>query len=67
MPHNAAPNGDATKTTIAATVAKNTVSAVSMVGAILGGTLCGYFSDRYGRRRAMVWALRFIVWVERSV
>jgi MFS transporter, SHS family, lactate transporter len=36
---------------------KNAVSAVSMVGAILGGTLCGYFSDRYGRRRAMIWAL----------
>jgi len=29
----------------------------SMVGAILGGTLCGLFSDWWGRRRAMIVAL----------
>jgi SHS family lactate transporter-like MFS transporter len=28
-----------------------------MVGAILGGTLCGLFSDWWGRRRAMIVAL----------
>jgi MFS transporter, SHS family, lactate transporter len=36
---------------------RNGMSAVSMVGAILGGTLCGYLSDRIGRRRTMVFAL----------
>jgi SHS family lactate transporter-like MFS transporter len=36
---------------------KNALSAFSMVGAILGGTLCGLFSDRFGRRRVMVIAL----------
>ena len=36
---------------------KNWLSAFSMVGAIIGGTLCGLFSDRYGRRRVMVVAL----------
>jgi SHS family lactate transporter-like MFS transporter len=34
-----------------------TVTAISMVGAIIGGTLFGLFSDRIGRRRAMVIAL----------
>ena len=33
------------------------ITAVSMVGAILGGTLCGFLSDRVGRRRAIVCAL----------
>ena len=34
-----------------------TITAVSMVGAIIGGTLCGLLSDRIGRRRAIVIAL----------
>src|SRR5258707_7949868 len=33
------------------------VTAVSMVGAILGGVLFGYISDRWGRRRSMITAL----------
>ena len=33
------------------------VTAISMVGAILGGLTVGYFSDRHGRRRAMVVAV----------
>jgi len=33
------------------------MTAVSAVGAILGGTLFGMFSDRMGRRRAMITAL----------
>ncbi len=33
------------------------VTAVSMVGAILGGTLFGFVSDRWGRRRAMILAM----------
>lgn len=33
------------------------LTAFSMVGAIAGGILCGYFSDRFGRRRAIVTAL----------
>jgi MFS transporter, SHS family, lactate transporter len=33
------------------------ITAISMVGAIVGGTLFGLFSDRFGRRRAMVTAL----------
>jgi SHS family lactate transporter-like MFS transporter len=33
------------------------ISAVSMVGAIIGGTLCGWMSDRWGRRRVITGAL----------
>ncbi len=33
------------------------ITAISMVGAILGGVLFGLFSDRFGRRRAMITAL----------
>ena len=33
------------------------ITAISMVGAILGGTLVGFLSDRFGRRRAMATAL----------
>lgn len=36
---------------------KNLFSAFSMVGAILGGTLCGLVSDRIGRRKMMIIAL----------
>jgi SHS family lactate transporter-like MFS transporter len=37
------------------------VTAISMVGAIIGGTLIGFFSDRLGRRRAMITALLLAV------
>jgi MFS transporter, SHS family, lactate transporter len=33
------------------------ITAISMVGAIIGGVLFGYFSDRWGRRRSMIVAL----------
>lgn len=33
------------------------ITAISMVGAILGGLVFGFFSDRFGRRRAMIVAL----------
>jgi MFS transporter, SHS family, lactate transporter len=33
------------------------ITGISMVGAILGGTLVGFLSDRFGRRRAMISAL----------
>lgn len=33
------------------------ITAISMVGAILGGTLFGFVSDHYGRKRAMIIAL----------
>jgi MFS transporter, SHS family, lactate transporter len=33
------------------------ITAFSAVGAIVGGTLCGLLSDRFGRRRSMVTAL----------
>jgi SHS family lactate transporter-like MFS transporter len=33
------------------------ITAISMVGAICGGTLVGYLSDRFGRRRAMISSL----------
>jgi SHS family lactate transporter-like MFS transporter len=36
---------------------RNGLAAFSMVGAILGGTFCGYISDRIGRRRTMSFAL----------
>jgi MFS transporter, SHS family, lactate transporter len=37
--------------------ARSLMTAVSAVGAIVGGTLFGMFSDRIGRRRAMILAL----------
>jgi len=36
---------------------RSAVTAVSMVGAIIGGTLCGWFSDRWGRRRTIISAM----------
>jgi MFS transporter, SHS family, lactate transporter len=39
------------------TVDRSLVSAISMVGAIIGGVLVGLLSDRIGRRRAIVIAL----------
>ncbi len=39
------------------TVQRSTVTAISMVGAIAGGVVVGLFSDRLGRRRAIVSAL----------
>ena len=36
---------------------RNILSGFTMVGAILGGTLCGLISDRIGRRRTMIMAL----------
>lgn len=33
------------------------ITAISMVGAILGGTLVGFLSDRFGRRKSMITAL----------
>src|SRR5580658_7177182 len=33
------------------------IAAISMVGAICGGTLIGWLSDRFGRRRSMIVAL----------
>ena len=39
------------------TVDRSLVSAISMVGAIIGGVLVGLMSDRIGRRRAIVIAL----------
>jgi SHS family lactate transporter-like MFS transporter len=40
---------------------RSVITAISMVGAICGGTLIGYLSDRFGRRRAMVCALVFAI------
>jgi len=37
--------------------ARAILTAFTMVGAIAGGVLTGYVSDRIGRRRAIVWAL----------
>jgi SHS family lactate transporter-like MFS transporter len=37
------------------------VTGLSMIGAILGGLSFGHFSDRRGRRRAMVWAVLLAV------
>jgi SHS family lactate transporter-like MFS transporter len=39
------------------------ISAISMVGAILGGTLVGFLSDRVGRRRSISFALLAAVFV----
>jgi MFS transporter, SHS family, lactate transporter len=39
------------------TTQRSVISAISMVGAILGGVLIGLLSDRIGRRRAMIYAL----------
>ncbi len=39
------------------TVQRSLVSAISMVGAIAGGVIIGSMSDRFGRRRAIVWSL----------
>ena len=39
------------------TLERNKLTAFSMVGAIIGGTLCGLISDRIGRRRTMIGAL----------
>jgi SHS family lactate transporter-like MFS transporter len=36
---------------------RSAVTACSMVGAILGGTLFGWLSDKFGRRRSMIAAL----------
>jgi SHS family lactate transporter-like MFS transporter len=36
------------------TVERSLITAISMVGAIAGGVLTGLFSDRWGRRRAIV-------------
>ncbi|MBV9745584.1 MAG: MFS transporter [Acidobacteriia bacterium] len=37
------------------------ITALSMVGAIIGGTLFGLYSDRFGRKRAMITALLIAV------
>jgi MFS transporter, SHS family, lactate transporter len=37
--------------------ARAVVTAISMLGAIIGGTLFGLYSDRFGRKRAMITAL----------
>ena len=36
---------------------RSLISAISMVGAIIGGVLVGFMSDRVGRRKAIVFAL----------
>ena len=37
------------------------ITAISMVGAICGGTLVGFLSDRFGRRRSMIVAFIFAI------
>ena len=37
------------------------ISGFSMIGAIIGGILVGLYSDRFGRRRAMITALVFAI------
>ncbi len=37
------------------------ITAISMVGAIIGGIVFGFLSDRFGRRRAMIAALVFAI------
>ena len=38
-------------------VERSTISAISMIGAIIGGIVVGYISDRIGRRKAIVISL----------
>ena len=38
-------------------VERSAISAISMVGALIGGVVVGWVSDRIGRRRAMVFSL----------
>ncbi|HXR79072.1 MAG TPA: MFS transporter [Bryobacteraceae bacterium] len=40
---------------------RSIVTAISMVGAIIGGTLAGLLSDRLGRRKLIVFSLMFAV------
>jgi len=42
---------------------KNILSAFTMVGAIIGGSICGMISDRFGRRRTIAGALLVAVFV----
>jgi MFS transporter, SHS family, lactate transporter len=41
--------------------ARSLITGFSMVGAIIGGVLTGLYSDRIGRRRAMITALAFAI------
>jgi SHS family lactate transporter-like MFS transporter len=38
---------------------RSALTALSMIGALTGGVVCGHFSDRLGRRRTIVLALAF--------